>query len=222
MCSRYFLDADGNVISCTFRVPEDDRVRRRYNIAPTSISPVIRASDGGRELAMLRWGLVPFWADDLSVGTRAINARSETVEEKPTFREAFKARRCLVPATGFFEWKGEPKHKQPFAMTLPDRPLFAFAGLWERWKPRDGGEPVETYTILTTEPNAVAATIHDRMPVVLAEADYDRWLSAPVAEARPLMRPYEGAMAVRAVSKLVGNPRNDVPEVLRQVGSEST
>ncbi|QJR15834.1 SOS response-associated peptidase [Usitatibacter palustris] len=215
MCSRYFLDDDGNIISYTFRVPVDDRVKRRYNIAPTNVSPVIRAApEGGRALAMLRWGLVPYWADDLKVGTRAINARSETVEQKPTFREAFKTRRCLVPATGYFEWKGDPGHKQPFAFTLPDRPMFAFAGLWERWKPRDGGDPVETYTILTTEPNAYAATIHDRMPVILAEGDYDRWLSGTVAEVRPLMRPYANEMGARTVSKLVGNPRNDVPEVL--------
>ena len=138
MCSRYFLDADGNIIAYTFQVPVHDRIRKRFNIAPTQDAPVVRAAkQGGREAAMLRWGLVPFWAKDLKIGSQMINARAETVAEKPAFRHALQQRRCLVPATGFFEWKGEPGRKQAFAITVPERPLFAFAGLWERWKPRD-------------------------------------------------------------------------------------
>lgn len=219
MCSRYFLDADGNVISYTFHVPSDDRVRRRYNIAPTQDAPIVRAArEGGRELAMLRWGLVPYWADDIKVGTRAINARGESIAEKPTFREAFKTRRCLVPATGFFEWNGAPGRKQAFALTVPDRPMFAFAGLWERWTPRDGGNAVETYTIVTTEPNPEVATIHDRMPVILAGADYDTWLHGPPDAALALVHPYAAHVAVRPIGPLVGNSKNDTPEVLRDVG----
>jgi len=214
MCSRYFLDADGNVISYTFHVPVHDRIGKRYNIAPTQEAPVVRAAvGGGREVAMLRWGLVPYWAKDLKIGTKMINARSETVEEKPSFRNAFRRRRCIVPATGFFEWRGDPGKKQPFAITAADQPLFAFAGLWESWKPKDG-DTVETFTILTTGANPTVAAIHDRMPVILPEADREAWLTAPAEVARALMKPYAGPIVTRAVRKLVGNPRNDVPEVL--------
>ena len=120
MCSRYFLDADGNIIAYTFHVPVHDRVRKRFNIAPTQEAPVVRVgATGVREVALLRWGLVPSWAKELKVGTRMINARGETVAEKPAFRAAMKQRRCIVPATGFFEWQGEPGAKQPFAITVP-------------------------------------------------------------------------------------------------------
>ena len=214
MCSRYFLDADGNIIAFTFRVPVNERVRKRFNIAPTQEAPVIRAaSDGTRELAMLRWGLVPFWARDLKIGTTMINARSEGVEAKPAFREALKQRRCLVPATGFFEWQGEPGRKQPWAITLPGQPLFAFAGLWERWKPA-AGEPVETFTIVTTEANEQVARIHDRMPVILPMDALDTWLAAPADEARALLRPWAGELNLRAVGRYVSNVKNEGPECL--------
>ncbi|HSW82397.1 MAG TPA: SOS response-associated peptidase, partial [Usitatibacter sp.] len=132
MCSRYFLDADGNVIAYTFAVTVDERLRKRFNIAPTQEAPIVRATkDGaGREVAMARWGLVPFWAKSLAIGTKMINARSEGVEAKPAFKAAIEKRRCIVPATGFFEWQGVAGRKQPFAVTLPDRHVFGFAGLW--------------------------------------------------------------------------------------------
>ena len=215
MCSRYFLDADGNVIAYTFRVPENEPVARRYNIAPTQLAPVVRVARGGaRELASLRWGLVPSWAKDLAAGTKMINARGEGVEAKPAFRAALRERRCLVPATGFYEWKAAPGRKQPYAITLADRPLFAFAGLWERWTPREGGDAVETFTVVTTEANTHVASIHDRMPVILAPGDEDRWLEGTPEEARELLKPYAGGMASRAVGALVSNPRNDAPECL--------
>jgi putative SOS response-associated peptidase YedK len=214
MCSRYFLDADGNVIAYTFRVPVIEPVARRYNIAPTQLAPVIRAGEGGaREAALLRWGLVPSWSTDLSAGTRMINARSEGIEAKPAFRAAVRARRCLVPATGFYEWKGIPGRKRPYAITLSDRPMFAFAGLWERWKPA-AGEAVETFTIVTTDANPSVAAIHDRMPVIIPVDDEDRWLTGDPDEARSLLKPWEGPMKLRAVSALVSSPRNDVPECL--------
>ncbi len=220
MCSRYFLDADGNVIAYTFSVPLNEQVRRRFNIAPTQAAPVVRTSaTGEREIAMLRWGLVPMWAKDIVVGTKMINARGESVAEKPAFREAMARRRCLVPASGFFEWKGSPGRKQPFAITLPDRPLFAFAGLWESWRPR-GGEPVETFTIVTTDPNAAIAQIHDRMPVILPKSAEDAWLSADSTEASALLRPYGGSVALRAVSRVVSNVNNDVPECLADAADE--
>ena len=214
MCSRYFLDADGNIIAFTFRVPVNDRIRKRFNIAPTQEAPVIRAAkDGAREVAMLRWGLVPFWARDLKVGTTMINARSEGVEAKPAFREALKQRRCLVPATGFFEWQGEPGRKQPWAITVRGQPLFAFAGLWERWKPA-AGEPVETFTIVTTDANEQVARIHDRMPVILPMDALEKWLTAPADEARALLRPFEGELDLRAVGRYVSNVKNEGPECL--------
>ncbi|MGZ5079387.1 MAG: SOS response-associated peptidase [Usitatibacter sp.] len=215
MCSRYFLDADGNIIAYTFQVPVHDRIRKRFNIAPTQEAPVIRAAkDGAREIAMLRWGLVPFWAKDLKVGTKMINARAEGVEAKPAFRGAVKERRCAVPASGFFEWRGEPGRKQPFAIALPGRTLFAFAGLWERWRPAEG-EPVETFTIVTTQANEQVARIHDRMPVILPLEAIDTWLTAPPAEACKLLKPYEGAVEVRAVGKYVSSVRNEGPECLQ-------
>jgi putative SOS response-associated peptidase YedK len=216
MCSRYFLDADGNIIAFTFRVPVHGGIRKRFNIAPTQEAPVVRAAkEGGREAAMLRWGLVPFWAKDLKVGSQMINARAETVAEKPAFRHAMHQRRCIVPATGFFEWRGEPGRKQAFAITVPGRHLFGFAGLWERWKPKDvAGEPVETFTIVTTDANASVVPIHDRMPVILPEAAYDEWLFGTAEAALTLLKPYASAVETRAIGSLVGNSRNDVPEVL--------
>ncbi len=214
MCSRYFLDADGNVIAYTFRVPVHEPIRKRFNIAPTQQAPVIRlARDGARELALLRWGLVPPWAKDLAVGTKMINARAEGVEAKPAFRAAVRSRRCLVPASGFFEWKGMPGRKQPFAITLAERPVFAFAGLWETWQPRDG-EPVETFTVVTTDANDDVAPIHDRMPVILPRESEDAWLSGEAIGACKLLTPYSGAMNLRAVSRVVSNSRVDVPECL--------
>ncbi|MGZ5036341.1 MAG: SOS response-associated peptidase [Usitatibacter sp.] len=214
MCSRYFLDAEGNVIAYTFRVPLQEPVRRRFNIAPTQLAPVVRAGTlGERELAMLRWGLVPPWAKAISVGTKMINARAEGVEAKPAFRAAVRQRRCLVPATGFFEWKGAPGRKQPFAITVASRPLFAFAGLWERWAPPDG-PAIETFTIVTTEANPQVAQIHDRMPAILPPEAEEPWLAGEPADACLLLKPYEGEVRLRPVGPVVGSPRNDVPECL--------
>ena len=215
MCSRYFLDADGNVIAYTFAVAAGATIRKRFNIAPTQSAPVVRlAADGTREIAMLRWGLVPYWAKDPAVGTKMINARCEGVEAKPAFRAAIEKRRCIVPATGFFEWKGVAGRKQPFAITLPDRHVFGFAGLWERWKPREGGEPMETFTIVTTDANPAVAEIHDRMPVILPKEAEERWLRGDPLDACRLLTPYSGAVSLRAVSTRVSNVNNEGPECL--------
>jgi putative SOS response-associated peptidase YedK len=214
MCSRYFLDADGNVIAYAFRVPVNGRIGKRYNIAPTQEAPVVRVdAAGAREAAMLRWGLVPPWATDIAVGNRMINARGEGIETKPAFREAMQARRCLVPATGFYEWTGPAGRKQPYAINAADRPVFAFAGLWERWKPRMG-EPIETFAIVTTDAAEAVRPIHDRMPVILGREDEETWLGGSVAEALAVLKPYAGPVNARAVSRIVSNPRNEVPECL--------
>ena len=214
MCSRYFLDADGNLIAYTFRVPVDERVRRRYNIAPSQEAPVVRAAkDGGRELAMLRWGLVPFWAKDPSVGSRMINARSETVMEKPAFREAFRSRRCAIPASGFYEWTGDAKYRVPHAITVEGHPLVALAGLWECWKDAQG-KRLETYTILTTEANRFVSPMHDRMPAILADGDIEAWLTGGIEDAWKVIRPYpDEAMRERVVSRALNNPRNESAEL---------
>ena len=215
MCSRYFLDADGNVIAFTFAVTAHAELRKRFNIAPTQQAPIVRATkDGGRELAMARWGLVPYWAKDLAVGTKMINARGEGVEAKPAFKAAVEKRRCIVPATGFFEWKGVARMKQPYAITLPDRHVFGFAGLWERWKPAEGGEPVETFTIVTTDANSAVAGIHDRMPVILPKEAEETWLHGESAQARKLLTPYAGPVNLRAVSRHVSNVNNEGPQCL--------
>jgi len=219
MCSRYFLDADGNVIAYTFSVPVHDRIRKRFNIAPTQEAPVVRVDESGdRSVAMLRWGLVPFWAGDPSIGNKMINARSETAAEKPSFRNAFRKRRCLVPASGFYEWTGEAGRKVPHAITVADQPVFAFAGLWECWhdKMQPDAPPVETYTLLTTSANRALAAIHDRMPVILAAADHERWLHAPPEVAAQLLKPYaDEPMRERVVSTRVNNPRNEAEDLLQ-------
>lgn len=222
MCSRYFLDADGNVIAYAFRVPVEDRIRKRFNIAPSQEAPVVRAAKegGAREVAMLRWGLVPSWAKDPSVGSRMINARSETVGEKPAFREAFRSRRCAIPASGFYEWTGGAKHRVPHAITVEGRPIIAFAGLWECWKDAAGKE-LQTYTILTTASNRFVAAMHDRMPAILADGDIDAWLAGSVEDAWKVIHPYpDEPMRERTVSRALNNPRTEFAQPVESDSSQ--
>lgn len=194
----------------------------RYNIAPTQTAPVVRLKDGKREVAFLRWGLVPSWSRDDKGGTRMINAKAETVANKPAYRSAFLRRRCLVVADGFYEWaKVTPKEKQPYFITTKDHAAFAFAGLWEWWKPRDGSAIVETYTIITTEPNALCAPLHDRMPVMLGPEDWALWLGdggeATPARLEKLLRPFPAEkMECWTVGKAVGNVKNEGPKLVER------
>jgi putative SOS response-associated peptidase YedK len=180
----------------------------RYNIAPTQSSFVVRLKDGQRDLAEMRWGLVPFWADDVKIGSRMINAQSETCGTKPAFRHAFKSRRCLVVADGFYEW---PTRDKPRLITLKDSEPFSFAGLWETWGPKDGNK-VESFTILTTTPNEFMAQIHNRMPVILAPDCWATWLGETAATAEELLalcRPFPSDRMISwAVSARVGNVKN--------------
>jgi len=191
-----------------------------YNAAPQSFHPVVRlGSEGGRrEAALLRWGLVPFWAKDARIGLNTINARAEEAATKPAFRDALKKRRCLVPADAFYEWQRvDAKTRRPFAIALQSGEPYAFAGLWESWHP-DEGAPLETFTILTTTPNPLMKPIHDRMPVIVAPADYERWLDASAPSPLDLLRPYPAEqMRAWPVSDQVGNVRNNAPALLDEI-----
>jgi putative SOS response-associated peptidase YedK len=192
-----------------------------YNVAPSTFQPVIRESrdDGTREMVLMRWGLIPFFTKDVSSvkGISTINARAETVPTAPTWREPFRKRRCIVPASYFYEWKKlDQKTKQPYAFSVTGSPMFAFAGLWDAWK--DGqGHWLQSFSIVTTSANELMASVHTRMPVILHQRDYDRWLSREVSEQLPidLMRPFESEdMEMQPANKLVGNVRNNGPEML--------
>jgi putative SOS response-associated peptidase YedK len=178
MCGRYRLSRRKQLVEEYFDcAPWDEEWSPRHNIAPTQPVPVIRQNprEPVRELSLVRWGLIPSWAKDASGAARMINARSETATAKPAFRDALRFRRCLVPADGFYEWAKTGKGKQPYCFEVNDGQLFAFAGLWDRWRDK-GGKIVETCTILTTTPNAVTSAVHDRMPVILDPDAYDLWL----------------------------------------------
>ncbi len=189
----------------------------RYNIAPTQVAPVVRECDGRRECAMLRWGLIPFWAKDAKIAYKTINARAETVATAPSYRAAFRVRRCLIPTSGFYEWQKTPGGKQPYLVGFNDGRPFSFAGLWENWKDKASGETIETYTIITCPPNDVAGAIHNRMPVIIDPSDFGRWLTAAEPPA-DLLRPYPPAdMTAYPVSKAVNSPKNDRPELVEQI-----
>lgn len=216
MCGRFARRSTQQVLADWFGVELEDMpwFAPCYNAAPQSVQPVVRLSRdaGRREFALLRWGLVPAWARDAKVGYTTINARAEEASQKPAYREALKRRRCLVPADAFYEWqKLDAKSKQPFAFALKSGEPYALAGLWERWQPKDG-EPLETFTILTTDPNELTEPMHNRMPVILEKKDYERWLE-PGDPARPpvdLLRPFPAEkMVAWPVSERVGNVRNN-------------
>jgi putative SOS response-associated peptidase YedK len=213
MCGRFALFATGEEIAGQFGVEVSHELYPRFNIAPTQPVAAVRlaAATGARELTYFRWGLIPSWAKDPNIGSRMINARSESAAEKPSFRAAFKRRRCLIPASGFYEWQQLGDRKQPIFIHAGDESLLGLAGLWELWQSSDGSA-VETCTILTTEPNELMAPIHNRMPVIIAAEDYSMWLDPgpQPQDALHLMRPYPaGEMEAYPVSTAVNNPRND-------------
>jgi putative SOS response-associated peptidase YedK len=166
----------------------------------------------------MRWGLIPYWAKDPSIGLRTINAKAETITTAPAFREAIKYRRCLVPADAFYEWQRlDAKTKQPFAIAMKDGKPYALAGLWERWKDRKVGTELLTFTVITTDPNEVVEQLHDRMPCIIPEKDYDRWLQPSDPDRPPidLLRPFDAdKMTARKVDKAVGNVKNDSPQLI--------
>jgi putative SOS response-associated peptidase YedK len=210
MCGRYSLHAHPDVVALLFGLSQIPALTPRYNIAPSSQVLIIRQN----EAAMVRWGLIPRWAKDASIGAKMNNARAETVAEKPSFREAFRKRRCLIPASGFYEWKPEAGRKQPFYIYPSSAELFAFAGLWESWTGPDG--PLETCAVITTEANEKMRAVHERMPVIVSPAEYSAWLSGGDT---PLRACDDSAIGIRRVSRAVNNARNDGPELIEPDGS---
>lgn len=217
MCGRYGSEMSPDQLSLLFDVPvaQTRGVGPRYNIAPTQLAPIVRLdTNATREVSMLRWGLVPSWAADASRAARLINARSETVADKPSYRDAYGARRCVVPADGFYEWRRAGRSRIPFHFQrLGGRP-FAFAGLWERWRSPVDGAPLDTFTVLTTQANALVAQVHDRMPVMLTDTAMERWMEpgATPGELAQLLRPFAASeMESWEVSIRVNAVANDDP-----------
>lgn len=221
MCGRFSSSSKPEQIKKEFKVAVEDPAifKPRYNIAPSQMIPVVLDRMGERIVAQLKWGLVPSWAKDALIGSRMINARAETLMEKPSFREAYKSRRCIIPASGFYEWqRAEKGAKQPFYFYLTNKEVFGFAGLWEEWLDKKSGESLETCTIITTEANDVLKPVHDRMPVILKAADYDEWLDTKEANTdklQKLLAPYPpDEMSSHAVSRAVNSPTLDSPELI--------
>lgn len=219
MCGRFTLAADPETLATLFNLHQLPDLAPRYNIAPTQPVAAVRfdPNRNRRGFTYLTWGLIPFWAKDSKIGARMINARAETVAEKPAFRGAFKYRRCLIPADGFYEWQKRTNGKQPYYITFEDHHPFAFAGLWERWQ-GDDGSVIETCILLTTSANELLRPIHNRMPVILDPGDYADWLaptSSP-SHLRQLLRPYSGTGLITfPVSPRVNNPTYDAPDCIQ-------
>ncbi len=223
MCGRYRLSAKERYIRDHLGLEEDPDWSPHWNIAPTQPVPIIRQDrkEPKRTFGLVRWGLIPYWAKDASIGFKSINAVSETAADKPAFRDAMRQRRCLIPADGFYEWqKIGPKEKQPYNFGMMDGSVFAFAGLWERWRD-PASQVVETCTILTTKPNQLVASVHDRMPVILKPEDYDLWLDPGVTDAARVtdcLKPFDARLMKKyPVSTRVNRPENDDPECAREV-----
>lgn len=225
MCGRFTQTHTAEAIAATFQVPTVPPAPPRYNIAPSQLIGTIWHPQGaaGRQFMPLQWGLVPFWAKDPAIGNRLINARAETVTEKPSFRAAFRYRRCLIVADGFYEWQRQARKKQPYYFRFQGRSLFAFAGLWEQWE-SPAGEVLQTCTILTTTANAVLQPIHDRMPVILPPEAYDAWLDPTLNDAKelqPWLQPYPAAeMVAEPVSPLVNRATVDQAECIQPIALE--
>jgi putative SOS response-associated peptidase YedK len=239
MCGRFTLATPAEEWAALFRLDEVPDVEPRFNIAPTQDVTVVRAPAGlrehpglhlapagtplPREVASVRWGLVPYWAKEAGAGPPLINARSETVAEKPSFRDSFRARRCLIVADGFYEWQASGGRKQPYWIGLEDRRPFAFAGLWDRWKAADGGV-LDSCTILTTEANEALAELHDRMPVIVDPEQYDMWMDPDTIawELEPILKSHPSEeMAFFPVSTRVNYVANDDPLCLEPLHTQT-
>jgi len=217
MCGRYNLISDAEALVDFFRTANRLDTKPRYNIAPSQNAPVIYAGEKGRELALMHWGLIPHWARERKFGYHTINARAETVASKPAFRDAFRRHRCLIPATGFYEWQAGVDGKQPYNIRVGDGKLFAFAGLWAHWD-KDPEAPLDSFSIIVTDANEAIRPLHERMPVILHPDDYETWLDPTIQDTallQPLLSPCPAAWVNSyPVSRRVNTPANDDPECL--------
>ncbi len=221
MCGRYALHGPKSRRR-TARPYLDalDEYAPRYNVAPTQVMPIVRMADGCPHVVPARWGLVPSWAQDMNIGFKTFNARAETVATKPAFRDAYRRRRCLVPASGYYEWQSRAHVKQPYYFTVGHDALFAFAGLWDEWMPADA-DPVATYTIIVCAPNVLAREVHDRMPVILRDEDWERWLHG--SDPGSLLKPYAATDLQRhPVSTRVNDAANDDISLIDPLDEAST
>jgi putative SOS response-associated peptidase YedK len=226
MCGRFTLTQPASIAAKfeldNFAPTEPEFYEPHFNVAPTQRIVVIPTVDGQRQARRMRWGLVPYWAKDIKIGASLINARAEGIESKPAFRAAFKSRRCLIPADGFYEWQSGPRGKQPYRVTLADGAMFAFAGLWERWRNPATDDWIESCCIVTCDTNELTAKFHDRMPVIIAAEDYDTWLTGTPEQALTLLNPYPAEeMRAYPVSSLVNSPRNDTAELVTEVREQT-
>lgn len=222
MCGRYTLTVDADTLKTYFQLEDlDFDYRPRYNIAPGQEVPVVFHNSRQRRIALMRWGLIPNWAKDKVIGYKTINARAETVAQKPAFRESFYRRRCLIPADGFYEWAKRGKEKIPLRIIVPGQPLFAFAGIWDCWCSPEG-ESIFSFSIITTAANDFMQPIHSRMPLILAGKEEQRaWLTPTDPGAvRNLLQPYRGPMRAYRVSPIVNSPKLDTPLCIKEMVEE--
>lgn len=224
MCGRVTLTLSGQEIAEIYKVIEEIEWTPKYNIAPTQQIPVI-INDGKNHLKLFQWGLIPFWAKDRSIGNKMINARSETVDTKPSFRHSFQNKRCLILADGFYEWRREGRSKTPYRITIPGRKVFGFAGIWDSWRGPEG-QTIDTCSIITTAANELMSTLHDRMPVILEQNKEQTWLNPSITDPlqlKPLLTPYpSGMMNAYQVSSLVNSPKNDSEECIQQIKDQGS
>ncbi len=225
MCGRYHLTTDAQALIDYFEIEQAsldiEALSPRYNIAPSQDVPIVRDTGRGRELALARWGLVPHWSKAEKPKYSTINARAETVAEKPTYRESFRRRRCLIPATGFYEWRRDGERKTPYHIGLPGGQLLAFAGLWDHWD-RESGAGFDSCAIIVCGANTAMQTIHERMPVILNPAQYNTWLDVAhfnKAQLEALLVPFAASIASWPVSRYVNSPKNDDASCLEPAGA---
>lgn len=222
MCGRFSLTEDISILQQYFDFEISEEITPRYNIAPSQRVLTVLSDGQERRAGTMKWGLVPFWAKDEKIGYKMINARAEGIDEKPSFKHAFKRRRCLILTNGFYEWKKqEDGNKQPYRFVMKDNKPFAFAGLWETWK--KGEKPLHSCTIITTTPNKITEDVHDRMPVILHQDSYDLWLNPKnndTEHLKSLLVPYPAEeMDLYPVSTMVNSPKNDIAEILAPLNS---
>jgi len=220
MCGRFAFYSPTEATAALFGVTASVEIEPRYNIAPTQFVAAIREDDNkDRELVMLRWGLVPFWAKDPSIGNRMINARAETVAEKPSYRAAFRHRRCLVLADGFYEWRRTGDTKTPYFISLANGEPFALAGLWESWKDKDSGDLLQTTTLITTDANDFMRPVHHRMPVIVQSDTADEWLSGSAQESLQHVLERTPSLQAWPVDRRVNNARNEGETLIDVAGA---